>query len=155
MEFNLWCALTKDVLCQYFYKGLRPSIWLWINKEDQDLDGWNALIKRATRAKAKAKIQASASRDLDQQCHWGKRPVYTSAAKAQAPKDLRPEEPKVRGPDSEVSTALLRSNNSEFSAKARRKKKKDYCQNNQQDRQGQKGSTPATGINAAEPKKSN
>ena len=36
--FDLWCAPTKNVLCWYFYKGLRPLIWLWIDKEDRDLD---------------------------------------------------------------------------------------------------------------------
>ena len=38
-----------------------PSIRLWIDKEGQDLDSWNDLIKKAIRAKAKAKIQAFAS----------------------------------------------------------------------------------------------
>ena len=83
-EFDLRCAPTEDVLCRYFYEDLRPSIRLWIDEENQDLDGWNALIKRTIRAEAKAKIQASASRDLAQQCHRGNRPVHTSAAKARA-----------------------------------------------------------------------
>ena len=134
------------MLCRYFYKGLRPSIRLWIDEEGRDLDGWNALIKKAIRAKAKAKIQASASRDLDQPCHRGNRPVHTSAAKAQAQsvKDSRVEEPKVRAPESSTP----RSSNSEPSAKARREKKKERRRYDQRQRQ-QEGSTPATGVNAA------
>ena len=47
VEFDPRCAPTEDVLCRYFYEGLRPSIRLWIDEEGRDLDGWNALIKRA------------------------------------------------------------------------------------------------------------
>ena len=82
VEFDLRCASTEDVLCWYFYKGLKPSIRLWIDQEGQDLDGWNALIKRTIWAEAKVKIQASASRDLDQSCNRGNRPVHTLVAKA-------------------------------------------------------------------------
>ena len=91
VEFDTKCAPAEDVLCRYFYEGLRPSIRLWINKEGRKLDGWNALIKKATRAEAKAKMQASISRDIDQQCHRSNRPMHTTAAKAQAQtmKDLR------------------------------------------------------------------
>lgn len=121
-------------------------IRLWIDKEGRDLDGWNALIKRGTQAEAKAKIQASASRDLDQHCHRGNRLLYTSAAKAQAPKDPRPEEPKARGPESSIFPP--RSNNSELAAKVWREKKKDR---RRQDKWQQEGSTPATGVNAAKP----
>ena len=32
-EFDIRCATTKEVLYRYFYKGLRPSIWLWIDEE--------------------------------------------------------------------------------------------------------------------------
>ena len=71
VEFDPRCAPTKEMLYRYFHKSLKPSIRLWIDKEGQDLDGWNALIKRALQAEAKAKIQASASRDLDQNCHRG------------------------------------------------------------------------------------
>lgn len=35
---------------------MKPFIRLWINKENQDLDGWNVLIKKAIRAKIKVKI---------------------------------------------------------------------------------------------------
>ena len=70
-------------------------------------------------------------------------------------KDPRVEEPKPRSSESSsTSTAPSRSNNSEFSAKARRNKKKDRRQNDQWQRQ-QKGSTPATGANAAKPGEAN
>ena len=87
--------------------------------------------------------------------------MYTTAAKAnpqpQTTKDPRPEESKVQGPELTVSTAPPCSNNSESSVKARRDKKKDRRQDDQRQRQPE-GSTPATGVSAAEagkPKKRN
>lgn len=84
--------------------------------------------------------------------------MHTTAAKAnlqsQITKDPRPEESKVRGPESTVSTAPPRSNNSESSAKARRDKKKDRRRYDQRQRQPE-GSTTATGVNAAEPGEAN
>lgn len=59
------------MLCQYFYKDFRPLIQLYINKEARDLDGWNTLIKKATQVEVKTKIQASASRNLNQQYYKG------------------------------------------------------------------------------------
>lgn len=38
VEFDFWYAFTKDVLCRYFYKDLRLSIRLWIDKEGRDLN---------------------------------------------------------------------------------------------------------------------
>lgn len=50
------CIPIEDLLGRYFYKGLKPSIKLWIDEEGQKLDGWDALIKKITRAKTKARI---------------------------------------------------------------------------------------------------
>ena len=61
------------------------------------------------------------------------------------------EEPKVWA----LESSIPRSSNLEPSTKAQRKKKKDCRQWDQQDRQGQKGFTPATRVNAAEPGKAN
>ena len=117
VEFDPGCTPAKDVLCRYFYKGLGPFIRLQIDKKGRDLDGWNALIKRAIRTEVKAKIQASASRDLDQPCYRSNRPVHTLAAKVQAQlvKDSWVEKLKVRA----LELSTLRSSNLESSAKAR------------------------------------
>ncbi len=37
MKFDTDCALLNTLLDQYFYKGLRSLIELWINKDDQEL----------------------------------------------------------------------------------------------------------------------
>ena len=78
--------------------------------------------------------------------------MHTSAAKAQAQlvKDSCVEEPKARVP--ELSTP--RFSNLEPSAKTWQEKKKECRQYDQRQRQ-QKGSTPATGVNAAEPGEAN
>lgn len=65
MEFDIKCALIENILGQYFYKSLKPSIKLWIDKKDQKLDSWDVLVKKAIRAKAKAKIQSFANRNID------------------------------------------------------------------------------------------
>lgn len=98
VEFNLRCTPAKKILCQYFYKGFWPFIKLWIDKKCRDIDGWNALIKKALWAKAKVKIQVLASCNINQQCQKDYQPMYTFGAKAQAQKNLRPKESKARSP---------------------------------------------------------
>lgn len=53
-----------------------------MNKKSWDLDGGNNLIKKNIQAKAKAKIQTFASRDLNQQYYQSNQPIHTSTAKA-------------------------------------------------------------------------
>ena len=118
------------MLCYYFYKGFQPSIRLWINKKGRDLDSWNTLIKKAIWAKAKAKIQTSACRDLHQYYYQSNLLIYTLAAKAQALKNLQLEELKPQGP--ELLTTPQCSNNLELDKKARQEKKKDYRGQDQQ-----------------------
>ena len=54
-------------------------------------------VKRATRAEAKAKMQASVNHDIDQHCHQGNRTMHTTTVKAQVQtiKNFRAEEPKA------------------------------------------------------------
>ena len=64
-EFDTKYVSSKKVLCQHFYKGIKPSIKLWIDEKAEELDGSSALVKKATKAEAKAKIQAPVSRDTN------------------------------------------------------------------------------------------
>ena len=50
------------------------------------------------RAEAKAKMQASVSRDINQHCHWGKQRMHTTVVKVQVQitKDFKAEKPKTR-----------------------------------------------------------
>ncbi len=94
MEFDVDCAPSKSVLGRDFYEGLRPLIKLWIVKEGQKLDGWDDLIKKATRAEAKTKLQSIFTiREINQGCPQGNRPsqVSTSRNKAMATWDPRNE----------------------------------------------------------------
>lgn len=45
-------------------------IKLWINKKSWELDSWDVLIKKTTRLKTKAKIQAFTNYNIDQ-CYHG------------------------------------------------------------------------------------
>lgn len=56
IEFVTDCTLLETLLGQYFYEDLRPLIKVWINKDGQELFTWNDLIKKKSRAEAKAKI---------------------------------------------------------------------------------------------------
>ena len=81
MEFDVKCSPLEDLFIWYFYKGLKPSIKLLINKKGQKLDGWKELIRKATKAKAKAKIQLASSRNMDQRYYHENWPVYASLDK--------------------------------------------------------------------------
>lgn len=71
--------------------------------------------------------------------------MYTFAAKDQAPKDSRSEEPKAQGPELLTTPQCL--NNLKLSAKVWQEKKKYRCR---QYKQQQKSSTPAIEVNAAQ-----
>lgn len=72
MDFDANCAPSEALLGQYFYEGLRPLIKFWIDKEGREWLTRNDLVRKVTRAEAKAKIQTANSRELDQRCPRGK-----------------------------------------------------------------------------------
>ena len=83
LELDIRCAPTEDVLYRYFYESLRLLIRLWIDEKSRELDGWDSLVKRVLRAEAKAKMQASVSRDIGHHYHRGNQTIHTIAVKAQ------------------------------------------------------------------------
>lgn len=68
-KFDIRYTSIEEILCQYFYKELRPSIRLSINEKGQKLDDYSALIKKATTAEAKTKIQIFVSPNINQHFH--------------------------------------------------------------------------------------
>lgn len=56
MKFDADYTLSEAFLSQYFYKGLRLSIKLWMNDKSRKLLACNNLVKKLLRAVAKAKI---------------------------------------------------------------------------------------------------
>lgn len=56
-EFDLVTASNKDVLICYFQKGLRASIQALIDSQNQELDFWDKVLKKAITVKAKASLQ--------------------------------------------------------------------------------------------------
>lgn len=73
MEFDAAYALLEALLGQYFYADIRLSVKLLFNNKGREDLTWDELVKKATRAKSKAKIQKNY--DLDQQCPQGKWPL--------------------------------------------------------------------------------
>lgn len=118
------------------------------------------IIKKVVISKVKANLQLWATaQDMDQNCSWGSQLAHTTMTKisnqanikGKLIKDPQRKKPKVQDPE---SAALQYSNNLEASAKARRKKKKDRCQNNHWQRK-KKYSIPATKVNVANSDKDN
>ena len=109
-------------------------------------------MKKTIAAKAKVNLWSRAiTNDIDQYCPWSSRSANFIAAKnqGQSIKNPREEKPKTRAPES-----TSRSSNPESFVKAQQEKK-NRRKREQRDRRGQKGSTPASGINTAEPGKAN
>ncbi len=109
-EFHTECAQSESLLGRYFYEGLRPSIKLWIDEESQEQLGWDNLIKKATKAEAKAKLQGPSSRDLDQRCPRGNWLLYAKlTAKEPCDKQSKKAQPKAASPQSKPLNGLQQS----------------------------------------------
>ena len=129
-------------MVRYFEESLKPSIKAEMDQDASHLDDYEELVAKAVRAEAKAGLRPSSYvRETDQQVPRGNRPAHTTAHKVQtqgAMKDHRGDESKAKA---SVPTS---TQNSEPSDKARKDKKK------KQHKAKREGSTPATGVNAAQ-----
>lgn len=56
IEFDIKYTLIKNILGRYFYKNLRPLIKLWIDKKDQELNGWDILVKKKAKFEVRGRI---------------------------------------------------------------------------------------------------
>lgn len=56
LEFYTDYTPKKGQLGEYFSKSLKPSLKLYIVKKGWELDGWDNLVKRATKAEVRACI---------------------------------------------------------------------------------------------------
>ena len=91
------------------------------------MDDWEELIWKATRAKAKAKMQSTSSRNIDQRCYCKIWLVYASLNKAI--KDSKTKDPKSKAQESKALNSSLRPNqagNVKTSDKVRKEKKKHW-----------------------------
>ena len=134
-------------MLRYFWGGLKPSILAELEYQDLELESFNQMVKKAVNDEAKSALwPRSSTKEIDQNCPRGNRPAHSTVSKSQdsAMKDPQVEEPKIRG--AELLPGPQRSNNNELSHKAWKEKKKKQ---RRRDRERQKGSTPATGVNAA------
>ena len=157
LEYDPVRAPTKPTMLRYFWKGLKPSILAELEHWDLELENLDQMVKKAVDAKAKSALRPrSSTKEIDQNCPRGSRPANFTVGKSQssAIKNPQTEEPKVRGTKS-ASGPPQRFNNNELFDKAQKEKKnKQY----QKDWERQKGSTPATRVNAvkmSEQKKKN
>ena len=113
-----------------------------MNQDASHLDDYVELVAKAVRAEVKAGLQPSSYvGKTDQQIPQGNQPAQTITHKVQTPGAMKD----YWGDKSNAKTSVPTSTqNSELSNKARKdKKKKQY-------KAKQEGSTPATGVNAAQ-----
>lgn len=131
MEFDATYTPLKALFSLYFYVSLRPSIKLWINEKNREQLRWDDLIKKLIKSKAKARIQTSNSRDLDQQCPRGKRPLkLIKESKNKQPKKDQPKAPAAL----QAKPSPIRSEKETEATKKARKEKKRLAENNKNDK---------------------
>lgn len=150
MEFDVKYTLLKDFLVQYFNKNLKPLIKLWIDKKRRELEDQKDLIKKPTRAMAKAKMQSCTSHNIDQRCYCGNQLVHASLHKAS--KDSKVEEPKTKdqkpkSPNLNNFSKFDQGGNAKTSNMARKEKKKQQ-RKEKQNKKDLNAGTPASEINA-------
>ena len=148
-EFDPAVAPTEEVLICYFCNGLKPSIQAQTDEQSRDLDTWKEVIKNDIDAEAKAACQPqSLMKEIDNCCFWGHRPTKINEL-AKKPKDTNKNNSR---PQKSKAQALQRFKNADTSKDKARKDKKKRERQDKQDRQhwkqGQKGSTLATRVDA-------
>ncbi len=118
LEFDANNALREGQLGQTFYDGLKPSIKLWIANIGEDMS-WDALIRVANKAEARAKIQESTH--LDHRYPKEKRPLKMTLNSGDDQTDKKASQAKT-------SPAKQGSEAEKSSKKARKEKRKKGCQ---------------------------
>ena len=142
IEFDPLAAPTESTMVRYFEEGLKPSIKAEMDQDASHLDNYEELVAKAIRAETKAGLEpCSYIRETNQQVPQGNWPAHTTIHKVQTQGTMKDH----RGDKSKAKASVPTSTqNFEPSDKARKNKKK------KQHKAKQKGSTPATGVNAAQ-----
>ena len=125
LEYDPVGAPTKLTMLKYFWEGLKPSVLAELAHRDLELESFDQMVKKVVNTKAKSALQPCFStEEIDQNCPQGNQLANSTVAKSQgnAMKNPRLEEPKV------WRTELLsHPQQSEFSEKAQKEKKKEQC----------------------------
>ena len=153
MKFDPAAASTESTMVRYFEEGLKPSIKAEIDQDNFQLIDYEELVAKAVRAEAKASLRPSSyMRKTDLSCLRGNRPAHTITHKIQiqgAGKDhCRDDFKPSKGSASTPASAFTQD--SEFSDKARKDKKKKYYRGKRNSRELKDSTTPASGVNVAE-----
>ena len=138
-------------MIRYFWEGLKPSIKVEMEQQDQASTSFKEIVQRAVNAEAKAGLKFSIMvRDSDARCPRGHRPSHNTSSKVQTQgsKDLsRPKETKPKDPKSAPS----RDNAAESPKKDDRKDKKKRFQGQRREHtEERKEQTPATNVNTTD-----
>ena len=139
----------------YFREGLKPSIKVEMEQQDQESMDFEEMVQRAVNAEAKAGLRSSTMvRESDARCPRGHRPSHNTSSKVQTQgsshKDSpRTEEsrPKEAKPTDGKNPAPPRSKSAEPGKTSRSDKRKEYLEKKKKKRD-RKNNTPATRDNA-------
>ena len=117
-----------------------------MEQRGRELDSWTEIIEKVVNAKAQVSLQSTFYiKEIDQQCLRDNQPNFTRAStQGNSIKDLRTEESRSKPKELKTSTPQHQAEASEKARKEKKKKDRQFGRDRQQ-----KGSTPATGVNAA------
>ena len=69
-------TLNKEIIIQYFWESLRPSIRTHLDIRGRELDFWKEAIEKVVNVEVKAMLQLSSSiRNINSRCPQKNRPV--------------------------------------------------------------------------------
>ena len=135
----------------YFREGLKPSIKVEIEQQDQEFIDFEEMMQRTVNAEVNAGLRSSTMvRKSDARCPRGHRPSHNTSSKVQTSgsKDFScPEKPKPKDP----KPAPSRDNAAEPTKMQDKKEKKKKFRNQKREHTGEQ--TPATGVNTKALKK--
>ena len=136
----------------YFCEGLKPSIKVEMEQQDQMSIDFEEMVQKAVNAEAKAGLRSSTMvRESDVCCPRGHRLSHNTSSKVQTQgttaKEPCSKEPKPK----DLKPAPSNDNTAEPAKKEDRKEKKKRLQNQRWEHTGEQ--TPATEVNTEAPKK--
>ena len=147
-KFDSVGAPDKLTMIRYFWEGLKPSIKVKMEQQDQASTSFEGMIQKTVNVEAKAGLRSTIMvQDLYAHCPRGHRSSYNTFIKVQTQgsKDSsRPKEMKLK----DLKSTPSRDNAAELPKKDDNKDKKKRFQDQRREYTGeQKEQTPATNIN--------
>ena len=153
-EFDTVRAPNESTMIRYFWKGLKLSIKVEIEQQNQALTSFEEMVQRAVNVEVKPDLKSSIIVwDADSRCLRSHRPSQNTSTKVQTQgstaKKSKSEESRPKDSKPTDGKTLAPPRTDEPGKTSRQDKKKEYLKK----KRDRKNSTPATGDNAIEGEK--